>query len=179
MFKGKNLAMISSLVCMAMAILILVFQFLPYWSFVGEKTGEQTISISGYVWLPNNDVSNDFEELAKAEIFPGERITDNKIVNEIVMFPAFTFGFCALAIAVCLLKLKNGIMPTLFTIIAGVVATVGYLVSPALSLFDAPQMLHLIISIVVTVVALVLFVANVMAWTKKNLSKNVHTNVAA
>lgn len=172
MVKKSKLVIISSCICLVMVLGLFVLQFTPYWTFTGEECGEQTLSISSYVWFPNDDVQNEFEDYVKDEVFHDKTMKDNKVVNEIVMFPAFTFGFCALAFAVFLLKFKSAVAPSIATFVAGISGTIGYLLNPVLAISDA-WTLHLIVSIATCVIGLGLLVYNVMTLVRNKKASTV------
>ncbi len=171
MFKKENmLKTICSCVCILMIVVVMVLQFTPYWTFTREDGSEATISIGDYVWFPNEDASNEFEEVVKDEVFPGERMSDNDVVNEIVMFPAITFGLAVFAFIACLLGRKNLVVVGAATVISGIAGVIGYVSSPALALSSA-WTIHLIVIIVVALVG-----AATLALGIKELVKKIKTD---
>ena len=151
MLKNKKLmTIICSSVCMLVIAILIALQFTPYWTFTDSNNTEQTISIGDYVWFPNEDVSNDFEDEVKATVFPGQRMTDNKVVNEIVMYPAITFGIAVFAFITCFLGRKNQVVTGIATLITGAVGIIGYVSSPSLAL-SSSWTLHLVVAVVVVV----------------------------
>ncbi len=161
MLKKKFFKPTCICACIVMLVVLVAIQFTPYWTFTDGDGQEQTISIGSYVWFPNEDVSNDFEDVVKDEVFPGERMSDNDVVNEIVMFPAITFGLAVLAIATCILGKKKLIVPGLATLIVGLVGIIGYISSPALNLSSA-WTLHFIITIILALVGAAVFAFGIM-----------------
>lgn len=166
MLKEKKVILISTCASLVLAVILAALQFLPYWTFTGEECGEQTITMADYIWFPNSEISDEFEELVKDEVYapaPGEKkLTDHEVVNEIVMFPAIAFGLCVAAFVVSILTRKLLFVPAVCAIIASVASLLSYLLNPALTAFTGSWMLHVIVVAVVLVVALGLLAVNIL-----------------
>ena len=163
MLKGKNLGLITMCACMAVVVIIIALQFLPFWTFVGKECGEQTVSIGEYMWFPNSPVADEFEKFANAEAFAGQGLdVKYKVVNAIVMFPAISFGLACAAFVFAILKRKTNFIPSVMATIAALANVISYATNAALRMSDN-WVLHLIIAIVALVIAAGALVMNILA----------------
>lgn len=168
MFKGKNAVLISTCACLLLVVILIALQFLPFWTFTGKESGEQTMSIASYIWFPNDVAQNEFEDMVKVEVLEDPAMTDHKVVNEIVMLPAIAFGLCAAAFAVILLKRKSAVAPAVITIIAALASLLSYLLNPVLKAYTDNWLIHLIVTIVVLLIAVATLVGNTRNSKKNN-----------
>lgn len=133
----KNKKQIAKYISFAVAVLmlaLLVMQFLPFWS-----VEEDTVSIGGYIWMPN-----EHKNLTKS--FRAE-LDDKKFDPvRIALWPVLTLVLGAIGIVMCLLK--RGSTPSfLLSIGCGLASTLGFL-NPLFQL-GANWQIHLVVSILV------------------------------
>jgi len=175
MLKEKKLRIINVCACVLLVVILVALQYLPYWTFIGEETGENTISISDYLWHPNEENTNEFEDMVKAEVFEDTSMTDHVVVNEIVMFPAWAFGIAVAAFALILLNRKSMFIPASLTIVAAIVSLVSYLMNPVLAISES-WTIHVVVCGVVLVVGIALLVFNILSSKKEK--KAAQTSIA-
>jgi len=127
-----------NLICTALASLLLVLNFLPFWSYDGMHT-----SIQGFVWFPN-----DHEPLTTW--FAGQ-IPDYGI-NGVVGAPILIL-LCTVASVVVTIWKKDSSFAAVIPAACGIVGIWGYLTNPILQL-GTTWVLHLIVSILLLAAAL-------------------------
>ena len=177
MVKRSTFTILGNCVCLLLVILLMASQIVPYWTFECGDYGTVDIAIGDYVWFPNEDITDEFEELVKEEVFPGQKLKDKDVVNEIVMFPAIIFALCAVALAAFILKHKNAFLPAIATFIASVVGIVGYFLTPALML-SAAWMLHVVLFSFAAVVSLIFLVLNIIYVTREKKEEKIANGLA-
>lgn len=124
----------------ALAVLILallVMQFLPFWT-----TEKETVSIGGYIWMPNEHKS--VTKLFKAEL-------DDKKFDpvRIVLWPVLTLVLGVAGMILCFLK-KDTLLPYIMAMCCGLTGMLTYLTHPVYQ-WGANWIVHLVIAIVVLV----------------------------
>ena len=143
----KNYSRIFNYVCAVLMLLLLITQFLPFWSCDCTKAcdGGDVLSISDYVWFPSDHKQGLTKDIGK--------VVDDFEVNDVVLTPVLILAASVLGIVFCTLKAKNPLMG-IFPFIAGLAGTIGYLTDPVLQMGQNWQ-LHLVASILVLVGSLV------------------------
>lgn len=124
-------------ICVGLMALMLVLQFLPFWS-----AGDQSVSINGFVWFPSH-----YSELEK--IFSGANSAYD--INNLVGMPILQMVAAILGIILCLTKADLG-LTALLPAVCGLAGILCY-VKPEMQL-GAGWMLHLLVSVVMLAMAL-------------------------
>jgi len=127
-----------NLLCTILAFLLLVLNFLPFWSYDGMQT-----SIQGFVWFPNNH-----EPLTAW--FAGQ-IPDYEI-NGVVGTPILILLGTIASVVVTIWK-KESPLAAVVPAVCGILSILGYLTNPILRLGNT-WVLHLIVSILLLAAAL-------------------------
>ena len=159
----KNYSRIFNYICALLMLVLLVTQFLPFWTcHCAKKCGEEgkELSVSSYVWFPKDHakgITKDFDELiSKFEL------------NDVILTPVVILVCSVLGIFFCIIKAKNPLMG-IFPFLAGLAGTFGYLTNPVLKAGMNWQ-IHLIASIAVLAASLVVLskvVVNIVQKAKK------------
>lgn len=100
--------------CALVMAAMLVCQFTPYWHF-GEGNA-QSVSISSYVWFPDNCTA------LNAYL---KTVEEGHMVNNIVMIAVPVLLLCAIGTVLCLLR-SDSLLTLLFPVVAGLVGVIGY-----------------------------------------------------
>lgn len=111
---AKSLKLINRLSALLMVVM-LILQFTPFWHF-GEG-GAQTVSISSYVWFPDNHT--DLNAYLKT-------VEEGHWVNSIVVVAVPMLLLCAIGAVLCL-RASDSRLTLLFPVAAGLVGLIGYL----------------------------------------------------
>lgn len=130
-------------ICAALSFLLIVMQFLPFWTYAGES-GNITASISSYIWLPYN------HEALTASFT--ESIANYDIIN-IVTRSVLILVLGIVSILFCLMKSNSrytSILPTL----CGIIGVWAYLSNTALRM-GSGWILHLVLSVLLLLVGAV------------------------
>lgn len=118
-----NRTSICNLISVILLIVLLVFQFTPFWSY-GEN-GDLTASIQGYIWFPS-------DHSALEKYFEAETSADHTI-NAVLAMPILLLLVGAVGIVVGLLKADQVWVGT-FPTVCGAVGLWGYLTKPVFQL---------------------------------------------
>lgn len=130
---------VINLCCVALMILLIVLQWVPFWTYESAKNGTQTASIQQYVWTPT--------ELTDLSKYLGEETGISGFsVEKIMMTPLFEL---ILFIAGAILCTWKGDRPltALIPIAMGLLGVLGYLGSSAFSL-GSGWSLHFLVCVV-------------------------------
>ena len=154
--NNVSYAKIFNYVCVVLMLLLLVTQFLPFWTCPGCEDG--VASVSDYVWFPDHhkDITNDIMK----EIY-GKKFE----VSEVVLTPILILVSCVLGIIFCIKNASNP-LTAIIPLIGGATGVVGYLTTPGL---QAGQnwILHLVAAALVLVCSLVVLSEPVIKLVKK------------
>ena len=143
----------TKLFCIITAVLMLalfVFQFLPFWT-----VGEKTISLNGYLWLPehNGDISAEFKGIMKDLGYLPDKNAETNWINWLALWPVMQTVFLIVGIGLHYKAKGNGFM-LLFPIACGVSGILGFTRHPILQM-GSTWVIQLVISILMIVVAVV------------------------
>ncbi len=167
-FKKDKKIIVCNLITAVLLVVLLVTQFLPFWSCVDCKTcgeaGEP--SISAYIWFPekHKPITKDMTQVFKDHY--GEDLKDEKgkafkfNANDVAFSPVVLLVFAAAGLVLCVIK-ANKYIVSILPLISGAVGAWGYLTNPAL-MIGKNSTLHLVVCILVVVSSLVPFVLQVV-----------------
>lgn len=116
--KTMNKAKKRSLICALAMLIMLICQFLPYWSY-GEG---MTLSVQSYIWFPDYH-----QDLTKTL----EPLVDQFPCNHAVTASLPLMVLCAVSIFICLRKVGSR-CTGIFSIITGVCGLIAYLLEPVM-----------------------------------------------
>lgn len=135
--KKENLVKYISFALAVLILGLLVMQFLPFWT-----TEKETVSINGYLWMPNEHKS--VTKLFKAEL-------DDKKFDpiKIVLWPVLTLLLGVAGIVLCILK-RGELLPCLMTLLCGVTGVLTYFTNPVYQM-GANWTIHVVVACVVLV----------------------------
>lgn len=158
--KNVSYAKIFNYVCVVLMLLLLVTQFLPFWSCGGCEDG--MASVSDYLWFPERH--KDITKGIMRDLY-GKKFD----VMQIVLAPLIIFVGCVLGI---FLSIKNAGSPlaAIVCLITGGAGVIGYLTTAGLQL-GQNWILHVIASALVMVCALVSLSEPIIKLVKKNAKK--------
>lgn len=156
----KNYSRIFNYICAVLMLVLLITQFLPFWSCNCEKGCEgvaNDLSISDYVWFPEDHVKGVTKEF--------KQLIHKFELNDLVLTPVLILVCSTLGIFFCITKAKKPAVGV-FPFIAGLAGTVGYLTNPVL---QAGQnwVIHLVASILVLAASLVVLSKIVVNFVEK------------
>ncbi len=142
----KNTDKLSRIICIAaaaMMLIMLVVQFLPFWS-----ANEDTVSVMGYVALPkaHTGINKFFQNMFKTDF--GIKFS----MKYIYPMPVVVFFSCILGIFMCVKtygKFLSFVLPT----VAGIYGAQGYLLNIVFR-YGMNWQLHLIVCILLSVVGI-------------------------
>ena len=147
MKKSSTRVNIGCFACALVLVFLLITQFVPFW-----KDGEMSVSISSYVWFPQDNK----EVTTYLQGFLGSDFD----VGNMVACPVALLVSSVVGLFMCLFMQSKWSAP-IVAALTGLVGTIGYLATPALRLGSLWGM-HLGLSI------LLLALAAVTIWWKKN-----------
>lgn len=160
---NKNVATYAKIfnyVCAVLMLVLLITQFLPFWECPQCEDG--TASISDYVWFPHHH-----EGITKGIMkdLYGKKFE----VAQVVLTPLVILVSSVLTIFLCV---KNAHKPlyAIIPAIGGAFGVVGYLTTPGLQA-GANWVLHMALSAVVLVCALVVLSEPIVKLAKKKTAK--------
>lgn len=144
-----NIVKYFSFALAVLMLALLVMQFLPFWELESE-----TISMSDYIWTPNENKS--FTKLIKAEL-------DDKKFDpvRIVLWPVLTLVLGAAGIVLCFVK-KDTLLPYIVAVCCGLTGALTYLTSEIFR-WGTTWGLHLAIAVVVLVAGVAGLVLKLLA----------------
>ena len=119
-------------VCAALLLILLFFQFTPFWHY-GES-GEAAASISSYIWFPTNhaDLTAHLQSTVDADF----------VINDILITNILVLVLGAIGAVLCVVKAGEFIV-SLLPAACGLSGIVGFLAHPAMRLGSSwvPQLL--------------------------------------
>ena len=138
----KNYARILNYVCVVLMLVLLVTQFLPFWSC--EKCEDGVASISDYTWFPNDHKPITTE---MKEIYGRDYLVTDVVLTSILILVASGLGifFC--------IKDARKPLSAIFPLAAGLCGVVGYLTTPGLQTGEN-WVIHVAVAAVLAVCAL-------------------------
>ena len=133
---------VTNYVCIAFMGLLLILQFMPFWSYDGMKT-----SIQSMVWAPS-----DHEQL---EMYFVSQLGDFWI-NDIVLMPVVVLVASIGGIILHIMK-PQAKWNFIFPVLCGIIGCWGYLARPEFQL-GTNWMLHLMVCILTLAIGIITFV---------------------
>ena len=106
--------------CAAVMLLMVVLLFVPFWN-----TGEQTVSINSYVWMPSGQT--------KLEAYFADALGEKVDINSVVTAPVLLLVLGVLGAALSIFKGQSA-FGSLLGIPFGIVGIWGYATCPVLRL---------------------------------------------
>lgn len=175
--RGKT--KLCNYVCALLALVLLVFQFTPFWSFIDDEGKEKTASINGFVWL-NPDESalvDDFSKALNPDLMPITK--DVKITSVVTMVISCVaiLLLCIFSIIFCIKKARNGAIAT----VPGLAALAGILtfaLNPAYRL-GTTWIVQLIVCVLLLAAAVVTFIIGSKANAQEKSGHSTKADVAA
>ena len=143
---------VCNLICAILMGVMLILQFVPFW----EST-DGSVSINSFVWL--SYAHGDLERSLAAAVGEGFSL------NKLVVAPIFQTVTALVGIIVCL-KWNDSSLSSLLPAACGVLGICGYLMIPAMQLGNM-RILHLLVSAVMLVAAVVSIAVGVGTLSKK------------
>ena len=159
----KNYKPVFNLICAALMLVLLVFQFLPgYWT--AQKTRPEkdgtyktdVASLQGYMWMPS-------EYTVLGDYFD-DLYGDELVMNDAVMMPIVTLVCGVLHLVLCaFMRHKSwlAILPTM----TGAAGVIGYLCFPIYQL-NSLWILHFVLATAILLVGATSLVTSVALWIK-------------
>ena len=101
--ENAKLTKMMNIACAALALVLLVMQFTPFWHMGGET---EPVSIGGYVWLPSDH--------GEVTSYLQEQVSSDFKVNDVIALPILVLLLGAATIVLCLWKMDNplvGLLP--------------------------------------------------------------------
>lgn len=144
-----NRTSVLNYACAAVMLLMVVLLFVPFWN-----TGEQTVSINSYVWMPSDQRA--------LETYFADTLGEKVDINSVVTAPVFLLLLGALGAVLSIFKGQSA-FGSLLGIPFGIVGIWGYATCPVLRL-GSMWGLHLALCIA----ALVLSVGALVSGLRKN-----------
>lgn len=139
---------ICNYVCIALMAVLLVLQFIPFWSYDGMST-----SIQSYIWFPT--------ENAQLTAYLTAQLGEAYTINNIVWMPILVLVAAAVGVIICFLK-SDEALTALIPLVCGLIGTWGYLAKPAFQL-GGNWMFHLLVCI-----AMILMSVLALLFAQKN-----------
>lgn len=137
----SNRTSICNIVCAVLMVILLVLQFMPFWTYGEEEA--MTSSIQGYIWFPTE--KGDLENYLQAQTSP------EFTINDILVMPIVVLVAGAVGVVLCLIKPDN-MLVSLLPAACGLVGIWGYLSKAAFRL-GANWQLHLVLCIAILAAA--------------------------
>lgn len=151
-------------ICAVLLVLLLITQFLPFYACDCKKgcEGDGTISLSEYVWFPE-DHEKGITKALKAEF--GKEYE----LNDIVLIPVVILVAGVIGIYMCATNARKSWV-SVFPIIAGVAGVFGYMSSPILQTGNN-WMLHWVAALVVLIVGAISFIISTIKYIQNKLDE--------
>lgn len=128
-----------NILCAVLMLVLLVCQFLPYWSIDGD-----TASIAGYVWL--SEEGNAFTEHFRSTLNDPDFYAGKIVLMNVIMIAAGAIGIIS-----CLFRSEDW-QSIIFPGVCGIFGVISYLAYPAYRMGSA-WLLHLLLSIGILLLA--------------------------
>lgn len=151
--KASNLTPILNVICAVLMLVLLVLQFMPFWTYGDPAT---SVSIQGYIWFPG-----DHTGLSKAFT---ESVSADYSINDVLLMPILTLMMGAVGIVLCLIQSDNPFV-SLLPAACGLAGTWGYLTGAAFHL-GSGWVFHLILCIALLALGLISLISLLSARQK-------------
>ena len=150
---NNGLARICNYICVVLMLVILVFQFLPFWHYSTEEESFAT-SIQTYIWFPG--------ECRDLDDYLAEQTGNEDIeAGQILGMPILVLVSGAVGIVLCLIKAKSAIV-SLLPAICGISGIWGFLSTPAFQLGS-----NWVVSLVLCIAGLLVSLVSLLTLAKK------------
>lgn len=147
MNNAKKAAKICCFICVALMLMLLVLQFVPYWNY-----GDDSASIAGYVWMPH-------EHKALTKEFRAEFGSDYE-VRQMVLMPVTVLVTSVLGMIFCIRDAGKG-RAFLLPMVSGAMAVYGFM-AVAVFRLGTSHILQTVVSVVLLVVSILGFVLSLL-----------------
>ena len=155
---NNGLARICNYICVVLMLVILVFQFLPFWHYSTEEESFAT-SIQTYIWFPG--------ECRDLDDYLAEQTGNEDIeAGQILGMPILVLVSGAVGIVLCLIKAKSAIV-SLLPAICGISGIWGFLSTPAFQLGS-----NWVVSLVLCIAVLLVSLVSLLTLAKKEKAQN-------
>lgn len=151
--KASNLTPILNVICAVLMLVLLVLQFMPFWTYGDPAT---PVSIQGYIWFPG-----DHTGLDKAL---KESVSTDYSINDVLLMPILTLVLGAVGIVLCLIQSDNPFV-SLLPAACGLAGTWGYLTGAAFHVGSGWEF-HLILCIALLALGLISLISLLSARQK-------------
>lgn len=138
-----NRIKICNFICVALALVLLILHFSPFWEYDGMQA-----SIQGYIWFPK-----DYPEL---EAWFTETLNAAFYINDVIGIPIFLLVSAVASVFFCIWKCELPLMAILPGA-CGIAGIIGYLMNPILRL-GTNRWLHVVVCVLMVITAVTTFV---------------------
>lgn len=179
MFQSmRSKTKICNYICAVIALVLLVFQFTPFWSYT-EDGVEKASSINGFVWLnPGNDaLVDEFAKVMNPDLMPITNPVKITSVIIIVVSCVAILLLCVFSVIFCIKKARNGgvaVVPGL----AAIAGIVTFILNPAYRL-GSTWVIQLVICVLLLIAAVVAFIVGSKANAQEKSGHSSKADVAA
>jgi len=142
-----------NILCAVLMLVLLVCQFLPFWSIDGDAA-----SIAGFIWLP-------FDHEGLTSHFQTTLNDPDFYAGKIVLMNAIVIAASAIGTIFCLSHSEDW-WSTIFPGVCGIFGVISYLAVPAYRMGSA-WLLHLLLSIGILLLAAIAF----YPWLKEKIAE--------
>jgi len=153
---------ILNYLCAVLLLVLLVTQFLPFWACDCKDCAGEDISISEYVWFPDDHKKGLTKTLK-------DTYDKDFELNDLVLTPIVILVAGAIGVVMCATKAHKAWV-SILPIIAGGMGVIGYLSDPVLQMGNN-WVLHLLAAAVVLIVGLIACVLNIIKLVKDKLEE--------
>lgn len=150
---NNGLARICNYICVVLMLVILIFQFMPFWHYTDDEETFDT-SIQSYVWFPGEyrELDDYLEEATANEDYE---------VGQIIGMPILVLVSGAVGIVLCIIKAKSALV-SLLPAICGISGIWGFLAVPAFQLGS-----NWVVSLVLCIAVLLVSLVSLLSLAKK------------
>ena len=192
MFKSmRNKTKLANYVCALLALILLVLQFTPFWSYTTDKGEIKTTSINGYVWLRPQEgaIIDQFVEIQGPDMFvngilqsqcPNLPITKVRELSAVLVVTISCIAIlllCVFSIIFCIKKARNGAV----AVVPGLAALAGLLTFGVNSVYRAGStwVIQLVLCVLLLAAAVVAFIIGSKANAQEKSGHSSKADVAA
>lgn len=179
MFQSmRSKTKLCNYICAAIALVLLVFQFAPFWSFTEDGT-DKTSSINGFVWLnPDEDaLVDEFAKTLNPDVMPMTNDVKITSVVLVVISCVAILLLCVFSVIFCIKKARNGgvaVVPAL----AALAGLLTFALNPVYRL-GSTWIVQLVICVLLLAAAIVAYIIGSKANAQEKSGQSSKADVAA
>ena len=174
--RGKT--KLCNYICAALALVLLVFQFTPFWSFMDEGKAK-TASINGFVWLnpDEGELVDRFAKLLNPDLMPITKDVKITSVVTVVISCVAILLLSIFSVIFCIKKARNGSI----AVVPGLAALAGILTFALNPVYrdGSTWIVQLIICVLLLAAAVVAFMIGSKANAQEKSGHSTKADVAA